>query len=55
MARDFLFAVMLGSAALIGLLAAMPHVKGWKSFLITLCGVACIFLIWNLASLHLPR
>ena len=54
MARDFLFAVMLGSAALIGLMVAMPNVKGWKSFLITLSGVGGIFLIWNLASLHLP-
>jgi hypothetical protein len=55
MARDFLFAVMLGGAALIGLLALTPNVKGWKSLLLTLGGVASIFLIWNLASAHLPR
>jgi hypothetical protein len=55
MARDFLFAVMFGGAALIGWLALTPHVKGWKSVLLTLCGVGSIFVIWNLASLHLPR
>ena len=55
MARDFLFAVMSGGAALIGLLALTPEVKGWKSVLLTVGGVASIFLIWNFASMHLPR
>jgi len=40
MARDFLFAVMSGGAALIGLLALTPEVKGWKSVLLTVGGVA---------------
>jgi len=55
MARDFLFAVMLGGAALIGSLPLTPNVKGWKSILFALGGVASIFLIWTLASQHLPR
>ena len=55
MARDFIFALMLGSSALIGAMAAVPALKGWKALLVILCGVASVFLIWNLASLHLPR
>lgn len=55
MGGSVLFSVLLGSAALLGALAATPSLKGWKALLLPLVGSGVILIIWNLASLHFPH
>jgi hypothetical protein len=55
MGGNVLFSVLVGGAALMGVLAATPSVKGWKAFLLPLLGVGAILLIWNFVSVGLPR
>jgi hypothetical protein len=55
MGGNILFSVLVGGAALMGALAAMPPMKGWKAFFLPTLGVGAILLIWNLVSLRLPH
>lgn len=55
MGREIVFSVLLGSAALFGLLPLAASLRGWKALLPPVLGIGAILLIWSVVSVHLPR
>jgi hypothetical protein len=55
MGRAVLFSVLLGGAALLGLLPVATSMTGWKGLLLLSLWVGLILIVWRIASGYMPR